>query len=99
MTGVLWTHTDAAAATSGRVTAPWTANGVSIDSRSIARGDLFIAIRGDNGDGHRFVRDALAKGAAAAMVAEDWRDGPSDAPLLVVRNTDASALISSFERL
>jgi UDP-N-acetylmuramoyl-tripeptide--D-alanyl-D-alanine ligase len=89
MTDALWTHRDAAAATSGHATAPWTASGVSIDSRSITPGDLFIAIRGDNSDGHRFVRDALAKGAAAAMVADDWRDTPPGAPLLVVRNTDA----------
>jgi UDP-N-acetylmuramoyl-tripeptide--D-alanyl-D-alanine ligase len=89
MTGALWTHADAAAATAGYATAAWTAQGVSIDSRSIKPGDLFIAIRGDNGDGHRFVGDALAKGAAAAMVAEDWKDAPKKAPLLVVRDTDA----------
>jgi UDP-N-acetylmuramoyl-tripeptide--D-alanyl-D-alanine ligase len=89
MTDALWTHADAAAATAGRATAPWTASGVSIDSRSIAPGDLFIAIRGDNGDGHRFVRDALAKGAAGAMVSDDWNDAPHGAPLLKVRDTDA----------
>jgi UDP-N-acetylmuramoyl-tripeptide--D-alanyl-D-alanine ligase len=89
MTKVLWTHNEAADATKGRVTAPWTATGVSIDSRSVAPGDLFIAIRGDNTDGHRFVADALDRGAAAAMVAEDWNDAPEGAPLLVVRDTDA----------
>lgn len=89
MTSSLWNHAEAAAATAGRSTAAWTAAGVSIDSRSVAPGDLFIAIRGDNGDGHRFVGDALAKGAAAAMIAEDWQDAPAEAPLLVVRNTDA----------
>lgn len=90
MTGVLWTHDEAAAATAGRATATWAASGVSIDSRTIVPGDLFVAIRSDNGDGHRFVGDALAKGAAAAMVAEDWRDAPADAPLLVVRETDSA---------
>ncbi|MPY76512.1 MAG: UDP-N-acetylmuramoyl-tripeptide--D-alanyl-D-alanine ligase [Alphaproteobacteria bacterium] len=89
MTSALWSHAEAEAATAGRATAAWTAGGVSIDSRSVAPGDLFIAIRGDNGDGHRFVGDALAKGAAAAMVAEDWQDVPVEAPLLVVPNTDA----------
>ncbi|MGH6620762.1 MAG: Mur ligase domain-containing protein, partial [Alphaproteobacteria bacterium] len=89
MTSALWSHAEAEAATAGRATAAWTASGVSIDSRSVAPGELFIAIRGDNGDGHRFVGDALAKGAAAAMVAEDWQDVPAEAPLLVVRNTDA----------
>lgn len=89
MTVPLWTHTEAAAATAGRATAAWAASGVSIDSRSIAPGDLFIAIRGENSDGHRYVRDALAKGAAAAMIAEDWQEAPKRSPLLVVRNTDA----------
>jgi UDP-N-acetylmuramoyl-tripeptide--D-alanyl-D-alanine ligase len=44
--------------------------GWSIDSRTIAPGDLFFAIRGDRFDGHAFVTDVLARGAAAAVVAE-----------------------------
>lgn len=88
MTETLWTHTDAAKATKGRSSAAWAASGVSIDSRSVEPGDLFIAIRGDNSDGHAYVKDALAKGAAAAMVNEG-RDAPDGAPLLVVRDTDA----------
>jgi UDP-N-acetylmuramoyl-tripeptide--D-alanyl-D-alanine ligase len=89
MTDALWTHAEAATATAGRTSSAWTADGVSIDSRTVKPGDLFVAIRGDNSDGHRFVHDALAKGAAAAMVAESW-DGASDTePLLVVRDTDA----------
>jgi UDP-N-acetylmuramoyl-tripeptide--D-alanyl-D-alanine ligase len=42
--------------------------GVSIDSRTIERGELFIAIRGARYDGHTFVREALRKGAAGAVV-------------------------------
>ena len=89
MTAVLWTHTEAANATKGRAASAWKATGVSIDSRSVEPGDLFIAIRGDNTDGHRFVADALANGAAAAMVAGDWTEAPAKAPLLIVRDTDA----------
>jgi len=89
MTAALWTHTEAGKATGGRTAAAWTATGVSIDSRNIEPGDLFIAIRGENSDGHDFVRDALAKGAAAAMVAEDWKDTPADAPLLIVSDPEA----------
>lgn len=44
---------------------------VSIDSRSIDRGDLFFAIRGDRFDGHQFVGDALSAGACAAVVQRD----------------------------
>lgn len=45
-------------------------NSISIDSRTIKRGDLFIAIKGNNFDGHNFVTDALKKGACAAIVEE-----------------------------
>ena len=42
----------------------------SIDSRSVCRGDLFVAIRGARFDGHRFVPSALERGAAAALVSD-----------------------------
>ena len=42
---------------------------VAIDSRSVGPGDLFVALPGERSDGHRFVPDALAGGAVAAMVA------------------------------
>lgn len=46
--------------------------GYSIDSRTVREGDLFFAIRGENNDGHRFVGEALAKGALAAVVHRDY---------------------------
>lgn len=46
----------------------WQARNVSIDSRTIAPGDLFIALRGERFDGHAFVEAALTAGAAAAVV-------------------------------
>ncbi len=62
--------------------------GVSTDSRSIAAGQLFVALRGDKFDGHDFVRDVLAHGAAAAMVDSAWFDAHSDGlPLLRVDDT------------
>jgi UDP-N-acetylmuramoyl-tripeptide--D-alanyl-D-alanine ligase len=87
---VLWQSAEAAMATDGVATRNWTATGVSIDSRSVAEGDLFIAIRGPNTDGHLYVADALERGAAAAMVARDWADGQAagEMPLLVVGDTD-----------
>jgi len=45
--------------------------GVSIDSRTAAAGDLFVAIKGENFDGHGFVADALERGAVAAVVTRD----------------------------
>ncbi|MCC6196202.1 MAG: UDP-N-acetylmuramoyl-tripeptide--D-alanyl-D-alanine ligase [Burkholderiales bacterium] len=44
---------------------------VTTDSRELAAGDLFVALRGERFDGHDFVHDALAQGAAAALVADD----------------------------
>lgn len=64
----LWNAADAAAATGGETSGGWTATGVSIDSRSVAAGDLFVALRGPNHDGHDFAGAALAAGAVAAMV-------------------------------
>src|ERR1700686_850208 len=46
-------------------------SGVSTDSRSLAPGDLFVAIKGDKFDGHDFVSQAFDRGAAAAIVAVD----------------------------
>lgn len=81
----LWTSADAEKATGGKNTCKWKATGVSIDSRKIEPGDLFIAIKGDNFDGHDFVKDALKKGAAAAIVTHIPEGVGKDAPLLVVK--------------
>ena len=80
---VLWTSADAAAATAGRTTAAWHATGVSIDSRTLQPGDLFVALS-DLRDGHEFVAAALAKGAAAALVSRIPDGLPPGAPLLIV---------------
>src|SRR5262250_418214 len=59
--------------------------GISIDTRTIGRGEAFFAIKGDNRDGHDFVAAALAAGAGLAVVSADRRDSfPKDAPLLIV---------------
>ncbi|MEO0622293.1 MAG: UDP-N-acetylmuramoyl-tripeptide--D-alanyl-D-alanine ligase [Pseudomonadota bacterium] len=83
----LWTSTDAVAATDSTTTADWTATGVSIDSRETVPGDLFVALAGNARDGHAFVAQAFAKGAAAAMVTHRPEDVPADAPLLIVGDT------------
>src|ERR1700754_702165 len=60
-------------------------NGISIDSRSLGRGDAFFAIQGDNRDGHDFVENALKAGAGLAIVARAKRGRfAPDAPLLLV---------------
>jgi UDP-N-acetylmuramoyl-tripeptide--D-alanyl-D-alanine ligase len=79
----LWTATDADAATGGRSTARWTATGVSIDTRTLQPGDLFVALAAER-DGHDFVATAFAKGAAAALVSHVPNGLPQDAALLIV---------------
>lgn len=81
----LWTASDAAAATGGNpaVAANWQATGVSIDTRTLQPGDLFVALT-DVRDGHDFVATALAKGAAAALVTHIPKGVAPDAPLLIV---------------
>jgi UDP-N-acetylmuramoyl-tripeptide--D-alanyl-D-alanine ligase len=80
----LWTPHDLLEATGGVMDAPFAADGVSIDTRSLASDDLFVALRGESGDGHSFVADAMAKGAAGAMV---HRDLPDSSRLLLVDDT------------
>ena len=64
---------------------PPSISGLSIDTRTVAPGEAFFAIQGDNRDGHQFVAAALQAKAGLAVVAADRRDQfPGDAPLLVV---------------
>jgi UDP-N-acetylmuramoyl-tripeptide--D-alanyl-D-alanine ligase len=83
----LWTAADAADATGGSSPTEWAAKGVSIDTRSLAVGDLFVALHGPNHDGHDFVAAALQRGAAAAMVDRAIPQLPMSAPLLGVGDT------------
>lgn len=83
---MLWAAADMLAATAGRMVLPFDAGGVSIDTRTLAAGDLFVALVGDNGDGHDHVATALAKGAAGALV-HRIPAGLEAAPLLVVLDT------------
>jgi len=83
----LWTAAEAAAATGGSTGVDWAATGVSIDTRSLTAGDLFIALRGPNHDGHEFVGAAFERGAAAAMVDRRFHELQSTGPLLPVGDT------------
>ncbi len=86
----LWRASDIAAATSGTaasVAPDWTATGVSIDSRTVEPGDLFIAIKGDNFDGHKYVASAIEAGAAGALVSARPEDLGDDAPLVTCADT------------
>jgi len=83
----LWTSEEAAAATGGRTTAAWRASGVSIDSRSLAPGDLFVALAGPHHDGHDYIGKAFEAGAAAALSHRPADERAAGGPLLLVEDT------------
>lgn len=82
----IWSAKEACAAVKGICSGDWNATGVSIDSRSVQAGDLFIAIKGDNSDGHKYVKNAIENGAVAAIVSEKIEGVPTD-KLVVVEDT------------
>lgn len=84
---IVWTSKEAARVTGGTAHGEWSASGVSIDSRSLQNGDLFVALLGEKMDGHDFVRDALAAGAAACVVSRIPEGVDERAMLLVVDDT------------
>jgi UDP-N-acetylmuramoyl-tripeptide--D-alanyl-D-alanine ligase len=85
---VVWTAAQAASAVGHpQESVPWQATGVAIDSRTVEPGDLFVALKGPNFDGHDFVPQAFAAGAAAALVARKPAGLPETLPLLPVADT------------
>jgi UDP-N-acetylmuramoyl-tripeptide--D-alanyl-D-alanine ligase len=60
-------------------------NGCSTDTRTLCKGALFIALRGENFDGHDYVEQAFQRGVTAAMVEREYND--KTLPLLIVKDT------------
>lgn len=79
----LWTAQEVASATGGQIRSDWVVSGISIDSRTISEGDLFIALTAAR-DGHEFVASALERGAAAAMVSHIPEGMQDDLRLVLV---------------
>lgn len=76
MTGPLWTSSDIELATGGAASAPFEVTGsVSIDTRTLKPGDLFVALK-DQRDGHDFAEAAFKAGAAGALVSRPVSGGP-----------------------
>jgi UDP-N-acetylmuramoyl-tripeptide--D-alanyl-D-alanine ligase len=91
----LWTAPEAAAALGLLSKASWQAGGVSIDSRTVAPGDLFVAIRGPRADGHDYVKPAFDHGAVAAVVEHEIADCAAERLLIV---TDTLAALEALAR-
>ncbi len=79
---ILWSAAEIAAATGGTASGEFAVSGVEMDSRDVRSGDLFVALKGEAMDGHRFLAAAFANGAAAALV-----DRPIDEPHVLVADT------------
>ena len=80
MSSPLWTSHDAAAAVGGTAVGDWTAAGISIDTRTLEAGDLFVPLT-DVRNGHDFIPMAREKGAGAVM-----SERAADAPALMVKD-------------
>ena len=78
----LWDSAAIAEAVGGTASCDFQVSGVEMDSRDVVSGDLFIALKGEAMDGHRFLDKAFANGAAAAIV-----DRPVDYPHILVEDT------------
>ncbi len=87
----LWTAGEIAAATYGIASSDFAASGVAFDSREVGPGDLFVALTGDSTDGHRFLDQAFAQGAAGAIVS-------ADTPHPSVRVADTFAALNDLGR-
>ena len=81
----LWSSETLRSATQGDIKADVTVTGVSIDTRTLRKGDLFVALKGAHSNGHAHIEQAFEKGAAAVMV--DARFAPINARTLVVSDT------------
>ncbi|PTQ11472.1 UDP-N-acetylmuramoylalanyl-D-glutamyl-2, 6-diaminopimelate--D-alanyl-D-alanine ligase [Sphingomonas oleivorans] len=81
----LWTAAEIAAATGGTASGDFAVTGVAFDSREVGPSDLFIALKGEATDGHRFVAGAFSQGAAGAIVST-----PIDRPHILVADTTAA---------
>ncbi len=82
----LWTFDAISAAIRAPLEARGSASGVSIDSRTLKPGDLFVAIKGEHADGHKFIEAAFEKGAAAAIAKEGFNAAPGG-PVFRVEDT------------
>jgi UDP-N-acetylmuramoyl-tripeptide--D-alanyl-D-alanine ligase len=91
----LWTASTVAEATGGRMHGAFHAHGVAFDSREVGPGDLFVALKGTQSDGHDHVEKAFAAGAVAAVVERPVRG----AHVRVEDTTDALVALGQAARV
>ena len=93
--------TDVASATGGRIVQgepAATIGRVSIDSRAMQRGDLFVAIAGERHDGHRFICDAFRGGAMGVVIRRGTAVDVPRSPALVIEVEDTTRALQDLAR-
>lgn len=84
----LWSSSEIASVTGGKSLQDFNANGISIDSREVETGDLFVALKAAR-DGHEFVKGAIESGAAGALVSY-VPEGCENLPLVLVDDVEGA---------
>lgn len=96
MSAKIWRKEDVITATRGTASGgDFDATGVSIDSRTLQAGEIFLALKGDAFDGHAFIEKALQAGAAAAIVHQDFVD-PTGGKLPLIRVADTQKALEDL---
>ena len=83
----LWFANEIAEAVGSTSNSNWSASGISIDSRTLKPGDLFIALRGPNFDGHDFIGDAFERGASGSLISSRPANFINSEKLILVEDT------------
>jgi UDP-N-acetylmuramoyl-tripeptide--D-alanyl-D-alanine ligase len=95
---MIWNSDNAEIATNGKSTKKWKGNKLVIDSRLIEKDDIFVALKGGAQDGHNYVKEAIDKGAAVAIVSHIPKNC-EHLPLLIVDNVEKAITdLAKFKR-
>ncbi len=94
----LWTASEIAKATNGKIEEDFDVFGISIDTRTLKKGDLFVAIKGEKTDGHDYAASAIEKGAAGVLVSYIPADVPPEQAIVVEDVLTALEALGTYAR-
>lgn len=96
---MIWSSKKAEEVTGGYSTCEWQGNELIIDSRLVKPGNIFLALKGENSNGHNYINQALENGAAVCIVSEIPDNVDKKAPLLVVQDVfEALNQLAEYKR-
>ncbi len=94
----LWTASEIAKATNGKIEEDFDVFGISIDTRTLKKGDLFVAIKGEKTDGHDYAATAIEKGAAGVLASYIPADVPPEQAIVVEDVLTALETLGTYAR-